>query len=469
MAERGKLGLDLSNNDIESLAVLAPLTCLRKLFLSQNPLRDIEPLSELTSLQALDVRSCPVDSLAPLSALTALTELNLAGTNAEDLRPLASLERLDRLDVSRTPVTDLAPLRHLSSLSQLAVANTRITSIGSLGDLPRLEILDISHCHIQDLRTLAAMPALRRVSLAGPVELSARNREALNALSQRGVLDGTSESEGPFSVSEFICDPHLERCILDALQLTRTDLSRDDLSAVRVIRGAHCDIRYLQGIEYCLNLEELDVSGSSFRPCRLSGLESLSSLVTVSMADCTGQVAEVLNSLPSTLKSLNVAGCRLANAELARFLQRAGSLEHLDVSRTCLRSLELFRALPALKSLNIEHNDLRIMKGRASGLLLEDLIRCGVDVHWVTGNTLADGVPRSDKLKITIIRDECIGDGACCDDAPATFELDDDGIAILKEGDLDSRETIVGAARDCPTDAIVVEDEETGEKLVPES
>ncbi len=73
-----------------------------------------------------------------------------------------------------------------------------------------------------------------------------------------------------------------------------------------------------------------------------------------------------------------------------------------------------------------------------------------------------------DKLKITIIRDECIGDGACCDDAPNTFELDDDGIAVVKAGSADSRDTILTAARNCPTNAIVVEDAESGQKLAPE-
>jgi ferredoxin len=73
-----------------------------------------------------------------------------------------------------------------------------------------------------------------------------------------------------------------------------------------------------------------------------------------------------------------------------------------------------------------------------------------------------------DKLKITIIRDECIGDGACCDDAPNTFELDDDGIACVKAGSTDDRDTILGAARNCPTDAIVIEDKDSGQKLVPE-
>lgn len=74
----------------------------------------------------------------------------------------------------------------------------------------------------------------------------------------------------------------------------------------------------------------------------------------------------------------------------------------------------------------------------------------------------------AEKLKISIIRDECIGDGACCSDAPGTFEMDDENIAILKTPVTDDRDTILEAARNCPTEAIIVEDTETGEKLFPE-
>ena len=73
-----------------------------------------------------------------------------------------------------------------------------------------------------------------------------------------------------------------------------------------------------------------------------------------------------------------------------------------------------------------------------------------------------------DKLQIKIIREECIGDGACCDDAPNTFVLDDDGIATVKSDSTDDQDTILTAARNCPTDAIVVTEKASGKKLVPE-
>lgn len=73
-----------------------------------------------------------------------------------------------------------------------------------------------------------------------------------------------------------------------------------------------------------------------------------------------------------------------------------------------------------------------------------------------------------DKLNITIDRDECIGDGACCSDAPETFEMDDEDKAVIKAGEGDDKETILEAARNCPTDAIIIEDKASGDKLWPE-
>jgi len=71
------------------------------------------------------------------------------------------------------------------------------------------------------------------------------------------------------------------------------------------------------------------------------------------------------------------------------------------------------------------------------------------------------------KLKLRIVREDCIGDGACVDAAPGTFVIDGDGVACIRSIVTDDPETILKSARACPTDAIVVEDDETGEQLVP--
>ncbi len=77
-------------------------------------------------------------------------------------------------------------------------------------------------------------------------------------------------------------------------------------------------------------------------------------------------------------------------------------------------------------------------------------------------------MPDIDKLKVTVDREACIGDGACCSDAPETFEMDDEDKAVVKPGGSDSRDAILEAAQNCPTDAITVVDKATGKKLYPE-
>lgn len=77
-------------------------------------------------------------------------------------------------------------------------------------------------------------------------------------------------------------------------------------------------------------------------------------------------------------------------------------------------------------------------------------------------------MPDIDKLKITVDRDECIGDGLCAEEAPKTFEIDDDEKAVVLSDSTDDRECIIEAGKSCPVDAIIIEDKDTGEKLCPE-
>jgi ferredoxin len=72
------------------------------------------------------------------------------------------------------------------------------------------------------------------------------------------------------------------------------------------------------------------------------------------------------------------------------------------------------------------------------------------------------------KYKLEVDRDACIGDGLCADEAPGTFEMDDEDKAVIINEDGDSPETILEAAQACPSDAIIVYDKESGEKVWPE-
>ncbi|OGC70096.1 hypothetical protein A2415_00665 [candidate division WWE3 bacterium RIFOXYC1_FULL_39_7] len=71
------------------------------------------------------------------------------------------------------------------------------------------------------------------------------------------------------------------------------------------------------------------------------------------------------------------------------------------------------------------------------------------------------------KVRIKVINELCISAATCIIQAPNTFDLDDDGIAYVKEGTWDEAQTIINAAASCPTTAIIIEDMQ-GNQIYPE-
>lgn len=69
--------------------------------------------------------------------------------------------------------------------------------------------------------------------------------------------------------------------------------------------------------------------------------------------------------------------------------------------------------------------------------------------------------------KLKVIRDACIGAATCTAEAPNTFDLDDEDIAIITDPTGDDDDAVLAAAQSCPTDAIVVIDE-NGNQVWPE-
>ncbi|TXG76103.1 ferredoxin [Candidatus Dojkabacteria bacterium] len=71
------------------------------------------------------------------------------------------------------------------------------------------------------------------------------------------------------------------------------------------------------------------------------------------------------------------------------------------------------------------------------------------------------------KLKITIDRDLCIGAATCLAIAPQVFVLDNEAKAIiLSTADTADHDSIIDAARGCPTAAIIIEDD-SGNRIFP--
>ena len=70
-------------------------------------------------------------------------------------------------------------------------------------------------------------------------------------------------------------------------------------------------------------------------------------------------------------------------------------------------------------------------------------------------------------IAIAVDRELCYGFGDCVDSAPGVFQLDDDDKSVVVDPNAQPRDDIVTAAANCPVDAIIIVDEESGEQLQP--
>ncbi len=72
---------------------------------------------------------------------------------------------------------------------------------------------------------------------------------------------------------------------------------------------------------------------------------------------------------------------------------------------------------------------------------------------------------KRDDIEIRVLREKCIGAATCVVYSPSTFDLDEENIAVVKEGQWDELEKIVTGAQSCPVLAIEVY--QNGTKLYP--
>ena len=70
-------------------------------------------------------------------------------------------------------------------------------------------------------------------------------------------------------------------------------------------------------------------------------------------------------------------------------------------------------------------------------------------------------------MKITVEREKCEGYGKCVQAAPKVFKLDEKFISVVADPKGDGDEKILLAAKICPTKAIILEEEGTGQRIFP--
>lgn len=156
--------LDLSGCTIStgSLDAIAGLTGLRVLRLNNCALTDINALSQLTALTELQLANNSLSEIGVMSLMLDLETVTLTNNPITSIAGLSACTKLKSLDISGCSVTSIASLSGKTALETLLAGNNQIADLSPLEGCTALAVLEVPYNLVSDISVLAQLPALTR-------------------------------------------------------------------------------------------------------------------------------------------------------------------------------------------------------------------------------------------------------------------------------------------------------------------
>lgn len=153
--------LDISNNTIRNLEPLMGMTGMRELHMQLNAITNLEALTSMYELEKLDISFNSVSSLIPLGVCGKLNWLDASNNTISSVNGIANLQLLETLKLDYNQLSDVSPLGACIQLKELSFTNNTIYDISTLASLTNLEVFDFSYNNISALPSWPQNCALR--------------------------------------------------------------------------------------------------------------------------------------------------------------------------------------------------------------------------------------------------------------------------------------------------------------------
>ena len=156
--------LSLTGNQVSDLSPLAGQTELRVLDLGENPVRSVEVLAQLTALQEVTLEATGITSVEVFEG-SGIQSLNARGTWITDFSPLESCPDLSRLIVGELPGGAAETLAGLTGLVELRLYATQDVDLSCFAGLQALRDLDLYGSAVSHPEALIFLSSLRYLNL----------------------------------------------------------------------------------------------------------------------------------------------------------------------------------------------------------------------------------------------------------------------------------------------------------------
>ena len=396
----GRLVLNLSKRGLTRVPdAVSLMTEVEVLDLSDNPITDIPAsLSKLTNLEALHLNGCRLKNVSFLSQLTSLQTLDISGNgNIHNLHvSIVQLRHLKKINLSHCGLTEItAGITQLTSLEELDLSSNPIKRLPEgFASLKRLRKLNLLGCGLTEIGT-------------GITQLTSLEELYLSKNPIKGLPEGFSNLQQLKKLNLWNCGlTEIGTCItqltsLEELYLSKNPIKRlpevfSNLQQLKKLYLSECGLKEIgTDITQLASLEELHLSKNPINglPNGFSNLKRLKKLhlwhcgLTEIGTDITQMTSleelhlseNPIQKLPKCfsnlkhIKKLSLTNCRLT--EIGTGITQLISLEELYLSKNLIQRLSKgFSNLKQLKKLTLTNCGLtEIGTGITQLISLEEL------------------------------------------------------------------------------------------------
>lgn len=300
---------------------------------------DLKPLSNIPSLESLQLFGTYANDFSPLGALPNLRELAINSAHNQPLLTISSIKNLQNLQLSGNKVTSLAGIERMQQLKKLIISDVSIPDYSELTVTPQLTELSLSYNGSS--RFLQSLPNLESLSLSSfidkPKVIQGDDLKKLTKLKNLRLSGIVGNYDFLNAMPE-----------LEDLKLSYS--LKDTSSLFHAIN------------EPLYNLKNLDISYTQIST--IEGAEKLSYLFpSIEKMNMRGNAIADLSQLVQTdipyqhLKELDVTGNIITNINiLGEHASLFPSMETIHAESNYIHSISEMTKLPKLQSLATSRN-----------------------------------------------------------------------------------------------------------------
>ena len=379
--------VDVSNTKtITTLEPLSELTELQTLNISGTNINDLSPLRNANKLKVLKAANTRIDDLSPLKYDIMLEELDVANTDVNNLSVLEILSNLEKLNINNTRISAIDEIKNCPNMAYLYAEGTRISSLTPLADLQHLTVLNINNTQVNNLGPLSNLPSLQSLKISQTRVSSLKPLQEVRSLKELYCSNTPINDLSPLNNHRFLSKIYCDNTRIDGQQAS--EFTKENPYTLLIYDTNALELWWNNLPIYWKAVFSQQTSIDS-EP----SAEQLHEVINMTDLDLSGN--QYMQDLMPVSRLTNLVYLNIANTEITSLLPLAGmtNLEYIDLNHTLVESLRPLANMNRLQEVNISSTPINNLEPLASDPHLKTVWADNSNVSKHQAENLKKAVP----------------------------------------------------------------------------